>query len=220
MAIKKRDEDPKKKKAVAKKPSTVLSKPQERSIMFAKGPAPKMNAEATGERNWDKSSSPRTTVSVGPVTLNKGGKTTKSTGGMNMTGGKVMPKKQSNPTAKVSGSGNSNSSGWQTATQLQQTALNQKAAGKRSARLAIGIGAGVLGAGITLSGGGKKLKQAAKYIGDTKNRKARNRAQKAENDAFEAERSAMQAAKNPSTPVGKNSKISKRTRSNMNRLKK
>ena len=191
----KKDGDKGKKTLSGKKPATfggenskLKSKPTEKSIMFAKGPAPKMNAEATGERNFDRSSSSRASVSVGPATLNMGGKTTKSTGGMNMTKGTVKPKKSVNPTAKVSGSGNSNSSGYQTATQSQQQALDQKAAGKKSARVAIGIGAGVLGAGITIAGGGKKLKQAAKYIADTKNRKARNRAQKAENEAMLVER--------------------------------
>jgi hypothetical protein len=230
MATKK-DGDKGKKTLSGKKPSTfggsnsklLKTKPTEKSMMFSKGPAPKMGKDATGERNFDRTSSSRATVSVGPATLNMGGKTAKSKGGMNMTGGKVMPKKQSNPTAKVSGSGNSNSNakpGWETAIESQQIALDQKASGKRSARLAIGIGAGVLGTGITIAGGGKKLKQAAKYIGDTKERKARKRAQKAENDAMIIERKAKAEAKNPSTPVGKNSKISKRTRNNMNRLKK
>ena len=228
MAMKK-DGDKGKKTLSGKKPATfggenskLKSKPTEKSIMFSKGPAPKMNAEATGERNWDRSSSSRATISAGPATINMGGKTTKSTGGMNMTGGKVLPKKQSNPTAKVSGSGinNPNSTGgWQSVSAGQQQAAQQKAAGKKSGRVAIGIGAGVLGAGITLAGGGKKIKQAVKYIADTKNRKARKRAQKAENDAFIVERKAKQESKNPSTPKA-DIKASKSTMKNIKRLKK
>jgi hypothetical protein len=152
-----------------------------------------------------------------------GGRTAKSKGGMNMTGGKVLPKKSVNPMAKVSGSGSSSSTakpGWETAFQSQQIALDQKASAKKHPKIALGIGAGVVGTGVMLAGGGKKLKQAAKYISDTKERKARKRAQKAENDAMIVERKAKAEAKNPSTPVGKNSKISKRTRNNMNRLKK
>jgi hypothetical protein len=198
MAMKK-DGDKGKKTLSGKKPATfggsnsklLKSKPTEKSMMFAKGPAPKMGKDATGSANFDRSSSSRATVSVGPATLNMGGKTAKSSGGMNMSKGTVMPKKQSNPTAKVSGSGindPNSTGGYQSVSAGQQQAAQQKASGKKSAKIAVGIGAGVLGAGITIAGGGKKLKQAAKYIGDTKNRKARKRAQKAENEAMLVER--------------------------------
>ena len=177
-------------------------------------PARPMGKDATGSANFTRTSPSRATVSVGPATINMGGKTAKSTGGMNMTKGTVQPKKSVNPTAKVSGSGinNPNSTGgWQSVTAGQKQAAQQKEAGKKSGRIAMGIGAGVLGAGITLAGGGKKIKQAAKWIADTKNRKERKRVQKAENEAMIVERKAKAEAKNPSTPVGKNNKISKST---------
>ncbi len=222
----KKDGDKGKKTLSGKKPATfggensklLKSKPKEKSIMFSKGPAPKMNAEATGERNWDKSSSPRASVSVGPATINMGGRTAKSKGGMNMTGGKVLPKKSVNPTAKTSGLISKGDPKTTVTNNYPDNNVNPKF--NKNNAIAIGAGLATVGTGVMLAGGGKKLKQAAKYIGDTKNRKARKRAQKAENDAMLVERKAKAEAKNPSTPVGKNSKISKRTRSNMNRLKK
>ena len=199
MAMKK-DDDKSKRTLSGKKPATFgganskLIKPKPTALTSSGPravPSRPMGRDATGERNFDKTPRSRATISAGPATINMGGKSTKSTGGMNMTGGKVMPKKQSNPTAKVSGSGinNPNSTGgWQSVSAGQQQAAQQKASGKKSAKVAIGIGAGVLGAGITLAGGGKKIKQAVKYIADTKNRKERNRVQKAENDAMIVER--------------------------------
>lgn len=193
--------------------------PKSKSIMISKGPAPKMNAEATGERNFDKTPRTRATVSIGPATLSMGGKTAKSKGGMDMSKGTVQPKKSVNPTAKTSGVSGSGFVAPSTPAGAAANLTKQEIAAKRNRNLALGIGGTVVGAGIMLSGGGKKIKQAAKYIGDTKERKARNAAQKAENDAMIVERKAKAEAKNPSTPKA-NIKASKSTMKNIKRLKK
>jgi hypothetical protein len=66
----------------------------------------------------------------------------------------------------------------------------QEARAKKSKNVAMIAGGTVLGAGIALSGKkiGEKMGQAAKYIANTKERKAEKRAQKAENDAMIVER--------------------------------
>jgi hypothetical protein len=166
-------------------------------------PSRPMGKDATGERNWDKTPSSRATVSVGPATINMGGKTSKSTGGMDMSKGTVKPKKSVSPSAKMSpgnvitGNNVNNNS-------------NPSWNKSNTAAAVIGGGFGV-GAALSSKKVRGKIKQAAKYIGDTKERKARNRVQKAENEAMIVERKAKQEAKNPSTIVGKNSKISKST---------
>lgn len=221
MAMKK-DDDKSKKTLSGKKPATfggansklmaskptALTSPGPRAI-----PSRPMGRDVTGERNFDKTPRARATLSVGPATMSMGGKTSKSTGGMNMTGYKE--KKSSSPMAKMSGSSVAPS------TQAGSVAnlTKQEIAAKRNRNLALGIGGTVVGAGVMLSGGGKKIKQAAKWIGDTKERKARNRAQKAENDAMIVERKAKAEAKNPSTPIAK-VKASKSTMKNIKRLKK
>jgi len=192
MATKK-DGDKGKKNLSGKKPATfggsnsklLKSNSTERSIMFAKGPAPKMNAEATGERNFTRTSPSRATVSVGPATLSVGGRTAKSTGGMNMTNGKVMPKKESGIMAKKSAPP---TKGMIVLNQKEIDA--QEARAKKSKNVAMIAGGTVLGAGIALSGKkiGEKMGQAAKYIANTKERKAAKRAQRAENDAMIVER--------------------------------
>ena len=192
MAMKK-DDDKSKKTLSGKKPATFgganskLIKPKPTALT---SPGPRatpsrpMGKDVTGERNWDKSAPSRFTASAGPATMSMGVKTAKSTSGINMTGGKVMPKKSVNPMAKTSGGFVAPSTQAGAAANLAK----QQIAAKKNRNLALGIGGTVIGAGITLAGGGKKIKQAVKYIGDTKERKARNAAQKAENDAVIVER--------------------------------
>jgi len=188
--MKKKDEDPKKKAAAktmsGKKPATfggansklMASKPKASAPSGPRAePSRPMGRDATGSANFDRTSSSRATVSFGPATLSMGGKTAKSTGGMNMTGGKVLPKKSVNPMAK-SGPGKV----------ISPTTKYTGVKKTNSIPIAIGAGVATVGGGLMLAGGGKKLKQAAKYIADTKNRKERNRVQKAENDAMIVER--------------------------------
>jgi hypothetical protein len=161
MAMKK-DDDKSKKTLSGKKPATfggansklMPPKPKAQSSVMVKPPRP-MGRNVTGERNWDKSSSSRVMVSAGPYEISKGGKTAKSTGGMNMTGGKVIPKKSS-PTAKVSGSGindPNSTGGYQSVSAGQQQAAQQKASGKKSGRIGAGLITlfGGLGAAYTLN---------------------------------------------------------------------
>lgn len=179
-------------------------------------PARPMGKDASGSANFTRTSPSRATVSVGPATLNVGGKSAKSTGGMNMTGGTVKPKKSStqmdkkssNPLAK---SGSAPTKGVIVMNQKELDAQDARA--RKSKNIALIAGGTILGAGLAISGKkiGEKLGQAAKYIANTKERKAAKRAQKAENDAMIVERKAKKEAKNPSTPVGRNNKISKST---------
>lgn len=164
MAMKK-DDDKSKKTLSGKKPATfggansklMPPKPKAQSPVMVK-PSRPISRNVTGERNWDKSSSSRVMVSAGPYEISKGGKTAKSSGGMNMTNGKVMPKKSS-PTAKMSGttpmqgSNDPNTSGPQTAQGAQIQAAQQKAAGKKSGRIGAGLITlfGGLGAAYTLN---------------------------------------------------------------------
>jgi len=158
----KKDDDKSKKTLSGKKPATfggansklMPPKPKAQSSVMVKPPRP-MGRNVTGERNWDKSSSSRVMVSAGPYEISKGGKTAKSTGGMNMTGGKVIPKKSS-PTAKVSGSGindPNSTGGYQSVSAGQQQAAQQKASGKKSGRIGAGLITlfGGLGAAYTLN---------------------------------------------------------------------
>jgi hypothetical protein len=169
-------------------------------------PSRPMGRDATGSANFDRTSSSRASVSVGPATINMGGRTAKSKGGMNMTGGKVLPKKSVNPAAKMSPGTKKPGSPTVPITKIEYSGYKKT----NSIPIAIGAGVATVGGGLMLAGGGKKIKQAAKYIGDTKERKERKRVQKAENDAMIVERKAKADAKNP-TIVGKNSKISKST---------
>jgi len=186
--------------------------------------SPKMGRDPSGSANFNRTAPSRATFIAGPAEINYGGKTKKSSGGTDYTKGNVMPEKQDNSNAKMSGGIGYGSGGGVGPTSVagSQVANTKRAIGiKRNQRLAVGAGLATLGVGVSLSKAGKKIakkvKQAVNYIGDTKERKARNAAQEADNKAFEAERKAAQEAKNPSTPVGKNSKISKST---MKKLKK
>jgi hypothetical protein len=81
---------------------------------------------------------------------------------------------------------------------------------------------GTVGLGIGLAKGKKiveKVKQAARYIGDTKERRAARKQQNAENEAELTRRKAEQEAKNPTTKPAK-IKASRHTMKNIKRLKK
>jgi hypothetical protein len=194
----KKDGDKGKKTLSGKKPATfggenskLMKKKESAPAGPRVAPARPMGKDATGSANFTRTSPSRASISVGPATLSMGGKTAKSTGGTNASNARATPAKKSSPMAKVSGSGVNDpksTGGYQSVSAGQEQAAQQKESGKRSAKIALGIGAGVLGAGITIAGGGKKLKQAAKYIANTKERKAAKRAQKAENDAMLVER--------------------------------
>jgi hypothetical protein len=215
MAMKK-DDDKSKRTLSGKKPATfggansklMASKPTASTSSGPRAvPSRPMGRDATGSANFDRTSSSRASVSVGPATINMGGRTAKSKGGMNMTGGKVLPKKSVNPTAKMSPGTKKPGSPTVPITKIEYSGYKKT----NSIPIAIGAGVATVGGGLMLAGGGKKIKQAAKYIGDTKERKERKRVQKAENDAMIVERKAKAESKNPSTIVGKNSKISKST---------
>jgi len=228
MAMKK-DDDKSKKTLSGKKPATfggansklMANKPTASTSSGPRAvPSRPMGRDVTGERNWDKTPRARATISAGPATLSMGGKTAKSTGGMNMTGGKVMPKKSS-PTAKMSGSSPSNVYAPQFQSQSSLAAIKKEDNKWNKSNTAAAVIGGGFGVGAALSS--KKVRQAIakpfKYIADTKERKARNRAQKAENDAMIVERKAKQESKNPSTPKA-DIKASKSTMKNIKRLKK
>lgn len=193
MAMKK-DDDKSKRTLSGKKPATFgganskLIKPKPTALT---SPGPRatpsrpMGKDATGERNWDKSSSSRVMVSAGPATMSMGGRTPKSTGGTNASNARATPSKKSSPMAKMSSGGTVAPS---TVEGSQKALAEQKSSAKTSRNIALGVGGAMLGAGITVAGGGKKIKQAVKYIADTKNRRARNKIQKAENEAVILER--------------------------------
>jgi hypothetical protein len=161
MAIKK-DDDKSKRTLSGKKPATfggansklISSKPKAKSSVMV-APSRPMDKNVTGESNFNRTSPSRTTVSVGYGTFPMGGKTSKSSGGMDMSKGeeKYIKKKGSKTKPSNAKSGGSNSSGWQTATQLQETAAQQKAAGKKSGRIGAGLITlfGGLGAAYTLN---------------------------------------------------------------------
>lgn len=189
MAMKK-DDDKSKRTLSGKKPATfggansklMASKPTASTSSGPRAvPSRPMGRDATGERNFDKTPRSRATISAGPATMSMGGRTAKSTGGMNMTGYKE--KKSSSPMAKMSGVANASGSG--TLTKDQRDAALQKEKARKSENIAkIAIGTVGVGAALSFDKVRGKIKQAAKYIGDTKERKARNRVQKAENDAM------------------------------------
>ena len=180
----KKDDDKSKKTLSGKKPATFgganskLIKPKASAPSGPRAePSRPMGRDASGSANFDRTSSSRATVSVGPATLSMGGRTAKSKGGMDMSKGKVQPKKSVNPTAK-SGPGKV----------ISPTTKYTGYKKTNSIPIAVGAGLATVGGGLVLAGGGKKIKQAAKYIADTKNRRARNKAQKAENEAMIVER--------------------------------
>jgi hypothetical protein len=216
MAMKK-DDDKSKKTLSGKKPATFgganskLIKPKASAPSGPRAePSRPMGRDASGSANFDRTSSSRATVSVGPATLSMGGRTAKSKGGMDMSKGKVQPKKSVNPTAKTSGVSGGGFVAPSTPKGAAANLAKQEIAAKRNRNLAIGIGGSVLGTGVMLAGGGKKIKQAAKYIGDTKERKERKRVQKAENEAMIVERNKGKATV----------KASKRTMEGLKRAKK
>ncbi len=188
------------------------SKPKEQSSVMVK-PSRPMGKDATGERNWDKSSSSRVMVSAGPATMSMGGRTAKSTGGTNASNARATPSKKSNPSAKMSSSSSDKTYAPQFESHSSLSAMDKdNKKWNKSNTVAASI-VGGLGLGAALSS--KKVRQTLskpfKYIANTKERKAAKRAQKAENDAIIVERKAKKEAKNPSTPVGRNNKISKST---------
>jgi hypothetical protein len=177
--------------------------------------SPKMGKDPSGSANFNRTAPSRFTASAGPMNLNMGGKNAAPTGGRNLTG----YEEKTQPSSNAKGSGSS------VAPSTNAGAANNNAkqniAANRNKNLAIGIGSSTVLGGVALSGAGKKIveggKKLVKYVGDTKERRAARKQQNADNKAFIAERKAAQEAKNPSTPVGKNSKISKST---MKKLKK
>lgn len=228
MAMKK-DDDKSKKTLSGKKPATfggansklMASKP---TASISSGPravpSRPMGRDVTGEANFNRTSPSRATVSVGPATMSMGGKTAKSKGGMNMTGGKVLPKKSS-PTAKMSGSSPSSTYApqFQSYSSIGAMKKDENKFNKSNALAASIVGGIGVGGALSSKKVRQKIAQPFKYIGDTKNRKERNRVQKAENDAMIVERKAKAEAKNPSTPKA-NIKASKSTMKNIKRLKK
>ena len=182
-------------------------------------PSPKMGKDPSGSANFDKTSPSRATFTAGPAEINYGGKTKKSTGGTDMSKGDVLPKKQGNSTAKVSGL----ISKGPPKTTVSGNYPNTGVKNTNSVPWAIAGGAATLGAGVALTGVGKKIvtgaKKLVKYVAKTKERREARKQQNADNEAFIAERKAKAEAKNPSTPVAK-VKASKRTMKNIKRLKK
>jgi hypothetical protein len=157
MAMKIKDEDPKKKKkAVAKKPAA------QSSVMVQ--PSRPMGKYAGGLPNSNFKSPPRTTVAVGPATFPVGKRTEKSTGGIDYSKGEVKTSEKKGSNTKTSGAKAGNkgtgTAGWNTYDQDQ--AAKQKAAGKTSGRIAIGIGSLVTGAGIGIALRKNKEKRQAK----------------------------------------------------------
>ncbi len=212
----KKDGDKGKRTLSGKKPATfggenskLMKKKESAPAGPRVAPARPMGKDATGSANFTRTSPSRASISVGPATLSMGGKTAKSTGGTNASNARATPSKKSSPMAKMSSGGTTAPS---TVQGSQNVLAEQRASAKRSGDIAK-ITIGGLGIGGVLSS--RKVRQTLakpfKYIADTKNRRARNKAQKEENDAMIVERKAKAEAKNPSTPVGKNNKISKST---------
>jgi hypothetical protein len=168
--------------------------------------------DASGSANFNRTAPARATITAGPAKLPVGGKTTKSTGGINYSKGDVLPPKQDNSTAKSG-----------PAKVISPTTKYTGYKDTNSVPLAVAGGLATAGAGVVLSGAGKKIaagaKKLVKYVANTKERRAARKQQNADNEAFIAERKAKAEAKNPSTPVAK-VKASKRTKDNMKRLKK
>ncbi len=211
MAMKK-DDDKSKRTLSGKKPATFgganskLIKPKASAPSGPRAEPPRpMGRDASGSANFDRTSSSRVMVSAGPATMSMGGRTAKSTGGTNASNAK--PIKKSSPMAKMSSGGTVAPS---TVQGSQKALAEQKSSARTSRNIALGVGGAMLGAGITVAGGGKKIKQAVKYIADTKNRRARNKIQKAENEAIILERNKGKATV----------KASKRTMEGLRRARK
>jgi uncharacterized protein YcfJ len=191
MAMKK-DDDKSKRTLSGKKPATFgganskLIKPKASAPSGPRAePSRPMGKDATGSANFDRTSSSRFMVSAGPATMSMGGRTTKSTGGSNMAN--IKEKKKSNPMAKMSGV--TGTAGTSKPTKDQRDASVQKEKARKSANVAkVAIGTIGIGGAISSRAVRGKIKQAAKYIGDTKERKERKRVQKEENDAMIVER--------------------------------
>ena len=195
MAMKK-DDDKSKRTLSGKKPATfggansklTAKKPKAQSPVMVKS-LPPVGRDASGSANFNRTAPSRFTGTLGPATINYGGRTPKSTGGTNASNARATNNKESNSTARMSDASTTSSTTAPSTVQGSQKALaEQKSSAKTSRNIALGVGGAMLGAGITVAGGGKKIKQAVKYIADTKNRRARNKIQKAENEAVIVER--------------------------------
>ena len=208
----KKDDDKSKRTLSGKKPATFgganskLIKPKASALSGPRAlPSRPMGKDATGSANFDRTSSSRFMVSAGPATMSMGGKTAKSTGGMDMSKGTVKPNK-SNPMAKKSAPPKTGM------IVMNQKELDEQAARAKRSENVAKIAIGTVGIGAALSS--KKVRQGIakpfKYIADTKERKARNRAQKAENDAMIVERNKGKATV----------KASKRTMEGLRRARK
>ena len=149
-------------------------------------PSRPMGKDATGERNWDKTPRARATVSVGPATMSMGGKTSKSTGGMNMSKGTVNPKSSVNPGAKMNMFSKKPYANPSTNAEVDANNAFTDKRERRQMRTAIGATALGTGIGLNFAGGGNKMKDAVKYIKDTPKRRAKKAAEKAELAEFEA----------------------------------
>ena len=215
----KKDDDKSKKTLSGKKPATFgganskLIKPKASAPSGPRAePSRPMGKDASGSANFDRTSRTRATVSVGPATMSMGGKTAKSTGGMNMTGGKVMPKKSVNPTAKMSGSSPSSAYApqFQSYSSLSAMKKDENKFNKSNALAASIVGGIGIGGALSSKKVRQKIAQPFKYLADTKERKARNAAQKAENDAMIVERNKGKATV----------KASKRTMEGLRRARK
>ena len=145
--------------------------PKSKSIMLAKGPAPKMNAEATGERNFDRSSEARRSVSIGPISFDSKEKSSKSTGPSNITGGKIPSKKTPAITGKSKQSKSNKVPKWESVSSLQKEAEKQKVRAKKSAIIGGTILGVVGGAGLTLAIGKKKKENRYKREDELYNQK-------------------------------------------------
>ena len=227
MAMKK-DDDKSKRTLSGKKPATfggansklIKTKP---TALTSPGPratpSRPMGKDATGERNWDKSSSSRVMVSAGPATMSMGGRTPKSTGGTNASNARATNNKESNSTARMSDSSTTAPS---TVEGSQKALAEQKSSAKTSRNIALGVGgSALLAGGIAFKGkeivtGAKKL---GKYIIETPKRIKATNEQNKINKKYKADRKAEQDAKNP-TPKAAPVKASKSTKDKMKKLRK
>jgi hypothetical protein len=190
MAMKK-DDDKSKRTLSGKKPATFgganskLIKPKASAPSGPRAEPPRpMGKDATGSANFNRTAPSRATVSVGPATLSMGGKTSKSTGGMDMSKGKVQPKKSSNPTAKLNLSGKLPYPKPSNNAELDANDAFSDRRERRQMRTAVGATALGTGIGLNFAGGGNKIKDAVKYIKDTPKRRAKKAEEKAEKAAM------------------------------------
>lgn len=191
-----------------------VSKTKATSPVMVQPPKP-VGRDASGSANFNRTAPSRATITAGPAKFSMGGKTSKSSGGIDYSKGNVLPEKQDNSTAKMS-------PGTKKPGQPSVPTPKFEYSGvQKTNSVPIAVGAGFLtgGAGVAIKGKeiGKGLKKAAKFIIETPKRIKETRAQNEINRKYEADRKAQQEAKNPSTPVAKGSKVSKST---MKKLKK